>query len=452
MHLNLIGKSVLVLGLGLSGCSAARLLLANGCKVWGADDKLIDIARSPQIQGLIKEGMGLFHSREISHFDLVIASPGISPMHPVYAAACHEGIPVMGEAELAITQLSKSHLCIGISGTNGKTTVTYLLEHILNANGRKAKALGNSGIPLSSFLIPGEQVLEPGTVIVAELSSFQLETMKTRVLDAAILLNITLDHLDRYASFEHYAKAKIHLFDCLKEGGIGYIQKDCYHAFREELPHYPLKTYGFENCHLYTDGEKIFLEGIPVCKLPSAFQNSKSHDIENILAAFAMAMEMKVEPEGIMDSLSAFKKPPHRLEFIQQINGISFIDDSKATNTDAVIRAVQSLSSSIVLIAGGVDKGGSYQVWKPHFNEKVHAICTIGQAADKISRELGDSLPIYPCESLYEAVITAAKLAKSGDVVLLSPGCSSYDMFSSYAHRGKHFQEIVQALAIKEKL
>lgn len=451
MDFNLNGKSVQVLGLGISGRSAARYLLAKGCKVWGADDNAETLEKDFSIQSLQNEGMQLSHVLE--KVDLVIVSPGISPKHPLYQLAVKNGIPLLGEAELALSQISKKYKCIGITGTNGKTTVTYLLEHMLKVNGIKAKAVGNSGIPLTSCLLPSEMPLEDETIIVAELSSFQLETMQGRYFDSVVLLNITHDHLDRYASFKEYALAKIRIFDCLKEEGIGYIQSDCFNSFEGFLKNYSLKTYGFSPSNdIYFDGQKVFANKSSICFLPKTFQNSKNHDIENILAAISMALEMNADPTGMVEALQLFKKPPHRLEFVKEVNGIKFIDDSKATNTDAVIRAVQSITGPIILIAGGVHKGGSYRVWIPYFKDKILSICTIGQAAEKICKDLEEIVPIYHFNSLLEAVTFANKLARSGDTVLLSPGCSSYDMFSSYVHRGKHFKEIVHALEIKEEL
>lgn len=442
MPIKLKGKSVLVLGLGISGCSAVRYLLAQGCIVFAFDDRWESIKHQNHINELQSLGLKICPNLQLPDVELLVVSPGVPRTHPLYISAQNQDLRIIGEAELALGTMSKDYKCVGITGTNGKTTVTFLIEHILNTCGVHAKALGNSGIPLTSSLA---EKFPLGTFIVAELSSFQLETLQSPVLDAAVLLNITHDHLDRYDSFMEYAQAKIHLFDCVKPGGKCYIEERCYCTFLNQLSNYMLGTFGLESgnylridgCQLVTPTSKLTLPAIPITQ--------SGHDLENVMAAFAITANF-VPAQEIINALSTYKKPPHRLELVREIQGITFIDDSKATNVDAVVRAVESISSPIILIAGGVDKGGSYQSWLDVFHGKVRAICTIGQAADKIQQELGHKMPIYPFKELREAVAFAASMANRNEIVLLSPGCSSYDMFSSYVQRGKAFQEIVHAL------
>lgn len=451
MAIQLKGQSILVLGLGISGRSAARYLLAKGCSVWASDDHWDAMRHQPEIEELVSLGLNISTSQALpANIEMLVVSPGVPRNHPFYLAAHKKGIIITGEAELALSSLSESYKCVGITGTNGKTTVTFLIEHILNACGINAKALGNSGVPLTTLLLD-EKKYPQGTVIVAELSSFQLETLQSRVFDAGVILNITDDHLDRYDSFLEYAQTKIQLFNCIKPGGKCFVEEHCYANFITEFKHYKINAYGHQPTSFLHVKDRNLVVGSTQIPLPEINLTQSGHDLENVLAAYALAAEF-APPQKILDALSSFKKPPHRLEFVKEIQGITFINDSKATNVDAVVRAVESISTPIILIAGGVDKGGSYKCWLNSFYGKVRAICTIGQAAEKIRQDLDQKLPIHHFKEFHEAVAYAAAIANPNETVLLSPGCSSYDMFSSYAHRGKVFQEIVHALDIKDKL
>ncbi|MBA3238545.1 MAG: UDP-N-acetylmuramoyl-L-alanine--D-glutamate ligase [Parachlamydiaceae bacterium] len=449
------GKSVLVLGLGISGRAAADFLLAQGSKVHAIDDNILNLQKTPEIQSMISNGLIIVdRSIDLSKMcvDCVVVSPGISRKHPIYVQALEQRIQILGEVELAFRFLAqKKCKCIGITGTNGKTTVTLLLEHIFNVNGIQAKAVGNSGFPLTALLSKfGVKLSE--TVLFIELSSFQLETAESKILDAAVILNIKEDHLDRYSSFEEYAKAKIHLFDCVKLGGSCYIEEECYSNFAKLLNNRTLFPYGYTPANfIYTDLQDIKINGKANLEIPLEYRGHRSHDLENMMAAYGIAVELGITPDKFIEAFASFKKPEHRLQFVGKINEITFIDDSKATNVDAVIRAVESITDPIILIAGGVDKGGSYAPWKQAFTGKVLKICTIGQAAEKIKNDLEGQVQIEHFQTLESAVIHAATIAKKNETVLLSPGCSSYDMFSSYAHRGTCFQEIVQELAVYNK-
>lgn len=439
--MSLQGKSVIVVGLGISGRAAADFLLDQGAIICAIEDHP---PVNTEIQHLLSRGLKIVNCAiDLAklNLELMVVSPGISQEHSCYASARKLGIEIVGEAELAFRFLAqKKCKCVGITGTNGKTTVTLLLEHILNANGIPAKAVGNSGFPLTALL----KETDCDRVLFIELSSFQLETTQTRILDAAVLLNIKEDHLDRYNSFEEYAKAKINLFDCVKSEGSCYIEEQCYSDFASLLGDRKLLSYGYKpESFIYRDLQDIMLEGIPQLALPLEYRGRRSHDLENLLAAFGIAKELGITPEGFTKAFASFKKPAHRLEFVRKIGGITFIDDSKATNVDAVVRAVESIQGPIILIAGGVDKGGSYAPWIQIFAGKVLKICTIGQAAEKIRNDLGAHVEIEHFQTLESAVMNAAASAMTKGTVLLSPGCASFDMFSSYAHRGTCFQEIV---------
>lgn len=387
-------KKALVIGFGISGKSAAEFLSRRGWCVVSHDDK----------QGAEKfEG-------DLRGIDLVVVSPGVPKTHPLYVQAIEWGIELVGEVELALQEWSGP--VIAITGTNGKTTVSELVAHTLRHAGKGVRLLGNGGVPITSE-IEGCQ----GEIIVLELSSFQLETMKSPSIDAAVVLNITPDHLDRYEGMEEYARAKMDISRCMKPDGVLFVEEGAF------------QKYGY------------LLEGFP-CQI-LAPGGSRGHDQENYLAAFALCRRVGVEAEQIEEAYKSFKKPPHRIEFVGKIGGVSYYDDSKGTNIDAVIRCIQSLRGPIILIAGGVDKGFPYTGWIEPFQGKVKGIMTIGQAAEKIERELGGYFLVKRCRDLEEAIGSAKENSTPGDNIVLSPGCASYDMFKSYAHRGDEFKRLV---------
>ncbi|MEI8365935.1 MAG: UDP-N-acetylmuramoyl-L-alanine--D-glutamate ligase [Parachlamydiaceae bacterium] len=442
-------KNVLILGLGISGQSAARFLLRRGFSVVGVDRNADLPQLNEAVRFLCQAGMTFVSEKDfqdISRFNLVIVSPGIPPTHPYYQQAIAQGIEVIGEVELACREMNRP--CLAITGTNGKTTVTLLTEHVLNSSGIKAKALGNVGISLTDGL---DEAIECKTdVFVVELSSFQLETLSCRFADAAVILNITPDHLDRYSSMEDYAVAKIKISDCLLSGRKLFVEERCYQEFRKLFGNIVVLTYGYHpDCYVWTDTHHVYRQGIKCFTLPAPYQGKHSHDVENILASYALCSEASITAEDFLNALSSFKKPAHRIEFVRMINGVTYINDSKGTNIDAVIRAVDSLSlenGQIILIAGGVDKGFPYTSWVQAFNGKVKSVCALGQSKERILCDLGQHLPVELFTTLQEAVAYAAGMAKRGDTILLSPGCSSYDMFKDYAHRGSEFQRLVNAL------
>lgn len=447
--LELKNKTVLVIGLGLSGRSAACFLLKRGAAVWGIDGNRELLTNHPEVLELIKTGLIAKHESDaidLGQFDFVVVSPGVPPHHPFYAGAQKAGIEIIGEIELACRFLDQPFLAV--TGTNGKTTTTLLIAHVLNESGKLASALGNVGVPLTAELDSSEFGLD-GHILVVELSSFQLETLKSKVIDAGVILNITPDHLDRYPDMQAYAAAKLRLKDCLKPKGNLYIFEPTYHEFADLLLDLKPLTYGYSpGCTYYTDLQRVYFKNAVEYFLPPDYRGLESHDVENMIAAYALCKEMGVTAEQFLKALESFKKPSHRLEFVRFLNDVAYYDDSKGTNIDAVIRAVNSLKGEIILIAGGVDKGAAYTPWIKAFAGKVKCVFAIGQAAFKIKHDLSHSLPVEERPSLEVAVKDATSLAKPGQVVLLSPGCSSFDMFRDYAHRGEEFKRIVNALEI----
>lgn len=427
---------ILVIGLGKSGRAAYDFLLKEGDSVVGTDEN------SDLLNQLALEGINIQTHPRVEEFDLIVLSPGIPPTNPLYIKAVELGKEVTGEAELALSRLSQP--CIAITGTNGKTTVTLLTEHILKTSGLKACALGNVGMPLTSY--QGE----PQEIMVVELSSFQLELMKTPVVDVGIILNITPDHLDRYTTLEEYAKAKCRLQNLMKGAGDFWVHQTVVQEFGSLIKQ-DYQTYGTDcKCTSWTDrtslksGEKI--ETI----LPIRYRSLGDHESENVLAAWILCKKFGVSSDAFLAGLETFKKPAHRLEFVATLDGVDYFNDSKGTNIDATIKAVEAMTKDVVLIAGGVDKGSSYEPWKKSFAGKVRQVFAIGQAAAKIAQELSPEFDVEIVATLQEAVECARSRAKEGMSVLLSPGCSSYDMFKDYAHRGDEFKKFV--LRIGEKI
>ncbi len=425
-------KKALVVGLGVSGKSALMFLKHLGFEVVCFD---------------VKESLGLFEGSLVFSsiepllnfsFSLVVLSPGVSLEHPLVQHFLLQGVEVIGEAELAFSHFKGK--AVAITGTNGKTTVTLLVEHVLKTSGRKAKALGNVGEPLAECLLRED----PEEIIVAELSSYQLETLKTPVFTAAVILNITPDHLDRYQNMLAYASAKARLQHCVAEGGAFYVFEEVIDEF-SELFSTSFYSIGTRNSSFLQVEEHVICSlGEPIFTLPCEYKKLGKHDRLNALAAWALCSCLGVTQDEFLFALKSFKKPAHRIEFVATIDGVDFYDDSKGTNVDAVIKSVLTMKGPVVLIAGGVDKGSSYLPWKDSFKDKVKAIFVLGEASKKIEKELSLFFNVKIVDSLGEAVQKAKELACEGDSVLLSPGCSSFDMFRDYAHRGNEFQKFVR--------
>lgn len=438
-------KKGLVLGMGISGRSAAEFLIAHGATAYGIDRDIHLLVHHPDIQRLKQLGFMICSENELSNlsqFDFMIVSPGVPLNHPLVLRAKQMHMSIMGEIELGC-RFARNPM-MGITGTNGKTTVTLLVTHILLCCGQMAKAVGNVGIPFTSELLNTDLQ----TTLVLELSSYQIETLYHSCLDSGIILNITPDHLDRYPTMEAYSKAKCEIKNALKSEKPLYMEERAWQQYGYLLEGKQPLLYGYsKECFIYTDLNSVYRNGDKIFELPPVLKNKKSHDLENMLAAYALCADKGIAGEQFLEAWKEFKKPAHRIEFVIERHGVRFYDDSKGTNIDAVIRAVQTLEGPIILIAGGVDKGSSYVAWLKEFKDKVKLICAIGQAAGKIHEQVAAQLPVMIFNSLDEAVQQAVELAQKGDTVLLSPGCSSFDMFKDYVHRGNEFQRLVRELA-----
>lgn len=347
---------------------------------------------------------------DLSKIGSVILSPGIPQTHPLIKKAISLGIEVIGEMELACRHLKCK--AVGITGTNGKTTTTLMTAHVLNNLGFSAHALGNVGIPLSSCVAH----LTENEIAVLEFSSFQLETMSAKVLDAALILNITPDHLDRYSGIEEYAKAKLKIANCLKPSAPLFVEQNTFNEFSLLFNHKSLETFS--------------VEGYTVKQINQA-------------ASQALCGQFHVSQEQFDMAVRDFNVPMHRLEKVANIDGVDYYNDSKATNCAATVKAVHSVPGRIFLIAGGVAKGQHFGHWSQAFGEKVAHIFVIGEAALQIQEEV-KGMRCTVAGTLSLALRLARAHAKAGDTILLSPGCASLDQYANYSERGEAFKKMVK--------
>lgn len=423
----------LILGLGKSGRAVYDLLEEEGDFVVGIDDN------KGLVEELAQAGKKVSTTAHVLHFDRLILSPGISPVHPIIQEAKALGLPIIGEVHFALERIHGP--MIAITGTNGKTTVTLLIAHILQSAGMRAKALGNVGIPLSSYVTQSNA----SEIAVVELSSYQLETLAGFYFDIGLILNISPDHLDRHGTMEAYAKSKCRLQECMKKEGKLWVNESVVTQFKGLLNRYEI--YGKNpGCALSTDQVALLQYSRIELILPNRYRDLGAHESENVLAAWIACNHFGISSEVFLKGLETFEKPSHRIEKVASIQGVDYIDDSKGTNIDATIKAVESMKKPVILIVGGVDKGASYTNWKDSFRFRVRHVLAIGSAAEKIASDLKPEYQAEIFSSLRAAVLRAYQLSFEGDVVLLSPGCASFDMFRDYAHRGDEFKKIVNGL------
>jgi UDP-N-acetylmuramoylalanine--D-glutamate ligase len=453
MELN--NKRVLVVGLGKSGVASALFLKAHGAKVTVSDTKSGDELRN-EIPALLDHGItvetGGHGERTFRGQDLIVVSPGVPVDAPPLVQARSLGEAVIGEIELAARFLPGP--MVAITGSNGKTTTTTLTGEILTAGGLPTFVGGNIGTPAIS-LVEGAK---PETVIVLEVSSFQLETIQTFRPKVAVVLNVTPDHLDRHRTFEAYVNAKARMFENQTGEDFAVLNEDdptCVEmAARTRAQvfwfsrHKEVKQGAWVH-----DGNIVFRDGsqqqrpqqreiMQVSEIPL----KGAHNLENVLAAVCAGVLMGCSPEKIRQAVRDFKAVEHRLEFVATIRGVDYYNDSKATNVDATIKALESFPSNIHLILGGKDKGSDYSVLNDLLRQRVKRVYTIGAAAEKIESQIKD-VEVVHAETLENALRKANAVADPGDVVLLAPACASFDQFKNYEQRGKVFKEIVRGLA-----
>ena len=434
-------QNVAVLGAGLSGAAAALLLKSEGAKVTvldSADEKKLLRSTIDNLRGQgIEVISGSDADRDSNKYDLIVTSPGIDPASALGRNFWSRKIDMIGELELGWRFCDMP--VIAVTGTNGKTTTTEMLAQMLNQCGQKTIACGNIGKPLSE--VAREKIKYD--VLTVEVSSFQLETIREFHPSIALWLNFAPDHLDRYRSVAEYRAAKLRLFENQTGDDVAIINAN------EQLPELRARKITFS---AYTNRADfrlsegaILFENQPVLRMNQTKLRG-SHNIENLMATLAAGHARGLSFEQMVPPLNAYEPQPHRCEFVRQIGGVDYINDSKATNLDAVEKALQAQTKPVVLIAGGKDKGFNYQPLRALVKEKVRATILIGEMAKQIARDWDGTMKIDMAASLADAVERAHATAKSGEVVLFSPGTSSFDMFKSYADRGDQFRALVQAL------
>jgi UDP-N-acetylmuramoylalanine--D-glutamate ligase len=377
--------------------------------------------------------------------DIIVLSPGVPADLEELQAARRRGVPVIGEVELAADFLEGE--TIGITGANGKTTTTALVGHILKSAGIPAQVGGNIGTPVTAMIATSR----PGQWNVLELSSFQLETILRFRARIGVCLNVTPDHLDRHHSFENYANAKARLFETQQPGDFAILNADdaptAGFARRTQAE---VVWFSFREgeSRIRADETAVYFDGKPFLKVADIPLRGR-HNVENTMAAAGAAHMAGASLEAIAAAVRTFPGVEHRIEFVRKLGGIDFYNDSKATNVDATMKAIDAFPGNLWIILGGKDKGSDYTVLREPLRQKAKAALLVGAAAQKIKSHLGDAVPIVDAGTIAEAVRAAYREALPGDTILLAPACASFDQFTGYEQRGRVFKELVGAL--KEK-
>lgn len=447
--LQLRDKNVLVLGLGRSGMAAASLLHRDGARVVVRDeaDTMEIEARASRLRKLgVRVELGNRFDTA-ARFDLAVLSPGIATERPFVRELIAKKTPVLSELELAY----RFCLCpiVAITGTNGKTTTTELIAAMLESCGKRTVAAGNNGNAFSDA-VEGSAGLD---ALVLEVSSFQLEKIEQFRPNIAVLLNIRPDHLDRYRSMEEYAAAKSLIFQNQLAEDVAVVGAEALERLQRMGCRIRARTISFSACNRPADLWLDWLDSDTIwCRLPecrgilmkmSETNLRGAHNAENVLATLATGLAMGLPVSQMREAICSYCPQPHRCEYVACVNGVTYINDSKATNPDAVEKALRSIRGPVVLIAGGRDKGLDFSTIKEVVAEKVKLAVLIGETQHKISRAWADVAPCVRAFSMEEAVRVAANHARSGETVLLSPACASFDMFENYEHRGEEFKRQV---------
>jgi UDP-N-acetylmuramoylalanine--D-glutamate ligase len=439
----LAGKRVVVVGLGASGVAAARLCLRLGARVTATDTKTKDAlgaeAASLEAAGVTLAVGGHGHAG-FEAADLIVVSPGV-PSFPQLDEAEKRGVRVWGEVELATEALVHPAPIVAVGGTNGKSTTTSLVGALLEGEGLKTFTGGNLGEPLANH------VEETFDAVVLEVSSFQMERVEAFRPRVSLLLNVTEDHLDRYAGLAEYAAAKGNAFARQTEEDFAVVPvNDPVCLAQARRGRGQVVTFG-PGGQVDVTAEAIVDRSTGEHYARREIALSGGHNALNVAASIAALRPFRVAPVTIRRVLATFRGLPHRMALVTEIAGVRYYDDSKGTNVGAVVTALEGLTEpKAVLIAGGRDKEGSYAPLVDALRAKGRAAVLIGEAADRIAHAIGDAIPVHRARTLDDAVRTSATLACAGDAVLLSPACSSFDMFRDYKHRGDEFVRAVERL------
>ncbi|MCW5978870.1 MAG: UDP-N-acetylmuramoyl-L-alanine--D-glutamate ligase [Bryobacteraceae bacterium] len=444
--MNITGARVLVVGLGLSGFAALELLRGKCASLHATDVNPLE-TMAGAVERLASLGAS-FTLQDPSAFegaDLIIVSPGVPADLKELEAARERGVPVIGELELASYFLRGP--VIGITGSNGKTTTTALAGHILHASGIPAQVGGNIGTPPAAMV----DASRPWQWNVLELSSFQLETIVRFRAKVAVALNVTPDHLDRHHTMEAYAAAKRRLFETQRYGDFAVLNADdavcvSYGALRA-------RTVWFSGARklesgLWLEDGRVAIEGETLIEASEVPLRGR-HNLENVMAAAAVAQIAGATATSIREAIRTFPGVEHRLEFVRNLDGVDFYNDSKATNVDATLKALDAFDGGLWVILGGKDKGSDYGALRAPLKAKARAALLIGASSSKIDAHLGDAVEKIHCGALERAVQEAWGRAAAGDTVLLAPACASFDQFQNYEHRGRAFKEAVRKLEVR---
>jgi UDP-N-acetylmuramoylalanine--D-glutamate ligase len=463
--MKLAGKNILVVGLGRTGLATARFLHQKGARVLVSDtadeSQLGESVRMLREMGVALE-LGPHRIASFQDADLIVVSPGVSHTIEPIERARSRGIPLMGEVELASRFIKEP--IVAVTGTNGKTTTTKLLGQMLKNSGISVFVGGNIGKPLIEYAGSDQKK----QIVVAEISSFQLDTIDSFKAKVSVLLNITADHLDRYPNFEAYADSKMRIFNNQQADDVAVLNgsdpliRAKTKAIKSQRLFFPSLEADEQGAIL--NGKRIILNldklkriqfeiNIPhsAFRIPAYLDIAKlrlrgRHNFENACAASLAALASGATLEGIQKTVDHFKGLAHRLEQVATVNGVHYYNDSKATNVDGVLRALDSFSKPVLLLMGGRDKGSDFSVLQDHIRAHVKELIVMGEAADAILAALGQLLPTKAAASMQEAVTTAFQDADSDDVVLFSPGCASFDWYRNYAERGDDFRRAVEEI------
>ncbi|MBV9073321.1 MAG: UDP-N-acetylmuramoyl-L-alanine--D-glutamate ligase [Acidobacteria bacterium] len=448
------GKRVLVVGLGKSGVASAQFLALRGARVTVSDTRSRDELKS-QIPALLDRGIavetGGHGERTFRDQDLIVVSPGVPSDLPQLVKARAQGIPVIGEIELAAHFLQGK--IVAITGSNGKTTTTTLCGDLIASSSQRTLVGGNIGTPV--ILLVDDSTAD--TINVIEVSSFQLETIETFHPHIAVVLNITPDHLDRHGSLEAYTAAKARIFENQDNADYAVLNVDDAGSLglesrvKSRLVWFTRKQplTGNRQGAFVRDGQIYWRQNgndedvMPVSEITL----KGAHNLENVLAAVAVGRLCGCDAVSIRNAVRKFKAVEHRLQHVATLGGVEYYNDSKATNVDATIKAIESFPGNIHLILGGKDKDSDYTLMNSLLRQRVKRVYTIGAAAEKIRAHVQSAVEVLPCRTLDSAVERAHDLAKAGDIVLLAPACSSFDQFENYEHRGRTFRSLVERLA-----
>ncbi|MBP7341289.1 MAG: UDP-N-acetylmuramoyl-L-alanine--D-glutamate ligase [Smithellaceae bacterium] len=446
--MDLKGKKSIVIGMGKTGIAAAAFLGAQGASVVAVDEKPAAewgetcnrILASPWLS------VGPYDPSVLAGADLVVPSPGISPRNAILVAAQTARIPILSEIELAYRHLRAP--LIAVTGTNGKTTTTTLLGEMLSAAGKKVFVGGNIGNPLIDYA----NTAQTDDFVVAEISSFQLQWIETFRPRVALLLNITCDHIDYHGSFDEYRRIKARVFENQQSADWAIVnaddeaQKGLDEALSARIVRFSTRRKQTEGlwleddaicCRMQNDAPERYPLGL--IRLPGR------HNVENVMAALAAARCCGADPESIAKTVSRFRGLPHRIEFAGEKNAVRFYDDSKGTNVDAVVRALETFDRPVILLLGGRDKDSDFTALTGILEKKAKQVILFGEARDRIEPQIGRGVPSVKESTLENATRRAYRDARPGDVVLLSPGCASFDEFANYKERGNFFKDVVRS-------